>query len=272
VDAAKPVSEVLFESYLSSLGLPWEYEPEFDGKRPDYLLSSAAGPFVVEVEELVDPDPLPSGGYSPTDAVREALRRGKKQLRGCKHLPTGIVVFSESFYRGVTPETAASAAFGPGFQDARRHDLIDPSAPAFRFPSRYACPPSVPKLANPFLSRTDNKSLSAVIVLARYALNDFHLAVWRELAARQARGEQIAPGASLAVAAELQHSVPLTYRYENTIRVVVLENPHANLAFPDVFRGPFDQRWTWEDGWCTPTWIGATAHECYASGVPFHLL
>ena len=71
---------------------------------------------------------------------------------------------------------------------------------------------------------------------------------------------------------ELQHSAPLTYRYENTIRVVVLENPHANISFPDVFRGPFDQRWTWQDGWCTPTWIGAAAQECLASGVPYHLL
>jgi hypothetical protein len=39
--------------------------------------------------------------------------------------------------------------------------------PPSRYPSRHECPTNVPKLANPFLSRTDNKSLSAVIVLMR---------------------------------------------------------------------------------------------------------
>ena len=30
--SAKPVSERLFESYLSSLGMSWEYEPELAGR------------------------------------------------------------------------------------------------------------------------------------------------------------------------------------------------------------------------------------------------
>jgi hypothetical protein len=262
----------LFESYLSSFGFSWEYEPLLGGKRPDYLISHAGRQFVVEVEELRDPDPLPVGGHYPTTAVREALHRARKQLRGCKHLPTGVVVFSDSVFRSTTVQTVASAAFGPGFQDARRHDRVEVYAPALRFPSRHECPTGVPQLANPYLSRTDNKSVSAVLVLMRYALNEFQLAVWRELLARQVRGEVLPPGASLSVASELQSAVPLTYRFANTIRVVVLENPHANIRFPDVFRGPFDQRWTWQDDWCMPTWIGETAEACFASGVPFSLL
>jgi hypothetical protein len=153
----------------------------------------------VEVEELAHPDPLPSGGYSPTDAIRAALGRGKKQLRGWKHLSTGIVLYSDSMYRSVTPETVAAAAFGPGFQSARRHDRVEVYAPAFRSPSRHECPTVVSKLANPFLSRTDNRSVSAVLVLMRYALDEFQLAVWRELADRQAQGEELRPGASLEV-------------------------------------------------------------------------
>jgi hypothetical protein len=268
----KPVSEQLFESHLLSLGLPFHYEPTFGGKRPDYLVHYGRGEFVVEVEELRDPAPLPIGGYSPTTAVREALRRARNQLRGCKHLPSGIVVYSDSILRGVTPETVASAAFGPGFVDARRHDRTEAYPPALRFPSRHECPTNVGKLANPFLSRTDNTSVSAVLVLMRYALNEFQLAVWRELADRQAKGEILEPGASLEVMARLQHTVPVTYRFKDTIRVVVLENPHAAIQFPDAFRGPFDQRWTWQDEWCTPTWIGETAERCLASGVPFDFL
>jgi hypothetical protein len=252
--------------------MSWQYEPVFAGKRPDYLIDHSGGQFVVEVEELGDPVPLPKQGFSPTDAVRATLGRGKKQLRGCKHLPCGIVLYSESIFRSVAPETVAAAAFGPGYQNARRYDRVEVYAPAFRFPSRQECPTNLSKLANPFLSRTDNKSLSAVLVLMRYALNEFQLAVWRELAARQERGEHLPPGASLSVIAEPQHTTPVTYRFEDTVRVVVLENPHANIPLPHAFRGPFDQRWTWHNGWCTPTWIGETAKQCYADGVPFDLL
>jgi hypothetical protein len=271
--AGRPVAEELFESYLSSQELRWEYEREFGGKCPDYLVRHAGGEFVVEVEELRRPDPLPAGGFSPTDAIREALRRARNQLRGCKHLPTGILVYSEDFYRSVTPETVASAAFGPGFQDARRHDVVEPFAPALRFPGKYECPPGVPKLANPFLSRTDNTSISAVMVLMRYRLDEFQVAVWRELLSRQTSGEVLRPGASMDVMARLQHTTPVTYRFEGTIRVVVIENPHARIPFPrDVFRGPFDQRWTWQGEWCQPTWIGDTAARCFQEGVPFDLL
>jgi hypothetical protein len=90
-------------------------------------------------------------------------------------------------------------------------------------------------------------------VLTRYALNEFQLALWRELADRQARGEFLRPGASFDVVAQLQHTFPVTYRFEQTIRLVVIENPHAAIPFPHVFQGPFDQRWTWKDGWCMPT-------------------
>lgn len=267
------VSEDLFASYLSSRGLAWEYEPDFAGKRPDYLVHASGGDFVVEVEELRRPDRLPTAGFSPTGAVREALRRARNQLRGCKHLPSGIVVYSEDLYRSVTPATVAAAAFGPVFQDARRNDVVEPFAPAFRFPSKNECTTLPPKLANPFLSRTDNTSISAVIALMRYRLDEFQVAVWHDLLSRQANGEILDPGASIDASARLQDSVPLTYRFDGTIRVVVIENRHARIPFPeDVFRGPFDQRWTWQDEWLTPTWIGAVAAQFFKEGVPFALL
>lgn len=148
------------------------------------------------------------------------MRRARKQLRGCKHLATGVLLYSEAIYRTVTPVTVASAAFGPGYQDARRYDRIEPWSPALRFPSRRECSSSPARLRNPFLSSTDNRSVSAVIVLERYRLSEFQLKVWKELFARQTRGQPVQPGASMTVAAELQHTVPQTYRFEGTIRVV----------------------------------------------------
>src|SRR5271169_5709250 len=65
--------------------------------------------------------------------LRYEKRRARNQLRGCKYLPSGIVVYSDSMWQSVTPETVASAAFGPGFVDARRHDRVEVYTPAFRF-------------------------------------------------------------------------------------------------------------------------------------------
>jgi len=209
----RSVAEQLFESYLGSQGLGWDYEPELGGRHPDYLVRYPGGTFAIEVEELQAPDALPTTGYDPATAIRDALRRARNQLRGCKHMPTGIVLYSEAAHRSVTPVTVASAALGPGYQDARRYDQVETRSPALRFPGKYECPVDAPKLANPFLSRTANRTVSAVMVLMRYRLSDFDLALWRELLDRQARGEVLRPGASLDVAAQLQH-VPRTYQWE----------------------------------------------------------
>jgi hypothetical protein len=268
----RSTAERLFESYLSGQGLPWEYEPLFGQWRPDYLIHAASADCVVEVEELRQPDPLPSGGYAPDRAVREALRRGHKQVRGCKHLPAGILIYSESVFRSVTGISVAAAAFGPGYQNALPYDRVGAAAPALRFLTRRECG-VYQHLANPFLSRTDNRSISAVMLLTHYRLDMFELAVWQELLRRQERGEQIPPGANIKVAADLEGRAPRTFEFEGTRRVVLIENPYARIPFPhDVFQGPFDQRWTWKEGWCTPTWIGRSATKCRDAGVPFGLL
>ena len=248
----RPISEQLFESYLDSQDLRWEYEPDFGSKRPDYLLTDSAGQCVVEVEELLCPNPVPTVGYSPVDAIRQAMRRGRKQLKGCKHLPASIALYSEAPYRSVTPVNVACAAFGPGYRDLRNYQKIEPWSPALRFSRRSELPSHLKRLANAFLSPTANRTVSAVIVVMRYQLSDFWLAVWKRLYERQMAGETLPPAASLAVAAELRDSVPRTFRFEGTIRTVILENPHCRIPFSHVFQGPFDQRWGWNGEWCLP--------------------
>jgi hypothetical protein len=266
------VSEQLFEAHLRSLLLEWDYEPGFGLKHPDYLLHHSGG-CVIEVEELQNPDPLPTTGFSPVPAIRDALRRARNQLRGCKHLPTGVVLYSESFYRTVSPITVASAAFGPGYQDLHDHRFVHPNPPVLRFLKPRELPAHLSELADPFMSSTANRSISAVIVLMRYCLSDFQLAVWQRLHARQIAGEQLPPGESSVVAAEFQGITPQTFRFEGTVRTVVIENPHARIPFPkNLFCGPFDQRWTWRGNHCAPSHVGEKAAELYKSGVPFHLI
>ena len=218
--------------------------------------------------QLRNPDPLPTDGFYPTAAIRDVLRRGRKQLRGCKHLPTAILVFSDSMFRSVTTVSVAAAAFGPGYQQGRSYDPLSNVPQALRFPSKHECPGDHPELAHPFLLRTHNRSISAIMVLSRCFLDELQLVGWQ---AGRARGEQLSQEEHVQLASRRQDPKRNTCRPTAT-RVVVVENRHANIPFPDLFRGPFDQRWTWQEDWVTATWIGTGATQCLADGVPFDLL
>src|SRR5258708_38807083 len=75
-------AEQLFESYLQTQELDWEYEPEFDGKHPDYLVSYSGGQCVLEVESLIDPNPRPKSGFLPNTADTGSGARSPPSI-GC---------------------------------------------------------------------------------------------------------------------------------------------------------------------------------------------
>jgi hypothetical protein len=61
--------------------------------------------------------------------------------------------------------------------------------------------------------------------------------------------------------------------YQGTIRTVVLENPYARMPFPpDLFMGPFDQRWHQESGHFRVCFMGSELMRLKQSGVPFAYL
>jgi hypothetical protein len=93
------------------------------------------------------------------------------------------------------------------------------------------------------LSLDRNTTISAVIILQHWHVNELWVSVQNELLERQARGEKLFPGASCQLLAERQdESIQITHA--GTIRCVVLENPYARMRFPhDLCNGSFDQRW-----------------------------
>ena len=66
----KTESESVFERYLQAQGLKWMPIPTSDQKQPDYKVEHNAMICVFEVKEFDDPDPKPSGGYSPCPPIR----------------------------------------------------------------------------------------------------------------------------------------------------------------------------------------------------------
>jgi len=215
--------EELFERYLHSQELHWEYESLPGQKRPDYVIQHHTGRCIFEVKDFDDPKPRPTDGYDPSPPIQRKMRRAREQFEEYKDHCCSVVLYSGSIYRAIYPSAVLCAAFGPGSrQSYESGGKLDPTPPRFRFPAPGELPPDLQSLANPVLSAASNRSISSIIVLLNYALSELHLEVWRRLYLRQQAGEVLSPGESLRLLSELGETVPNTWRYEGTLRVAVL--------------------------------------------------
>jgi hypothetical protein len=106
------------------------------------------------------------------------------------------------------------------------------------------------------LTKDSNTTISAIIILQHYSINELWVSVMNRLLDRQANGAKLPPGASLQLLADLR-SDPVEITHPDTVRCVVLENPHARFALPThLFAGAFDQRWGQDGDEYTMLWTG----------------
>jgi len=244
-------------------------------KKPDYLIQSAAGPCIIEVKEIEDPDPKPVHSFDPAKPVREKINFAKRQFREYKQFPCALAISSESPFGPYEPSIVLSAAFGPGYQQAGRdYRRIDPKPPYYRFLPKSRLPKDKHFLANAALSKAANRTFSAIILLTRYQLSELPLEAWRRTYVEQESGQPVNTQNYFRHLQELYPTLGGQSRFSGTIRAIVIENRHCRIPFPeDLFRGPFDQRWTWwNDEWCGPGWVGETSYGLYQQGVPFHMI
>jgi len=269
----KSRAESVFEEYLHRQGISWEYEATRGQKKPDYLIPHARGKCIVEVKQIHDPDPRPTDGFSPDKPVRLKIGRARKQFREYKELPCGLAIYSESIFGPYEPSTLLAAAFGPGYQEGGRdYSRLDPKPTFYRFLKRSELPKDKQFLADALLSPAANTTFSAIILMTRFRIREVDLAIWKRRYSQQQSGEPMENQFDLLT--ELGEALGQSMRVEETIRVITIENCHSRLPFPDdLFRGRFDQRWGWNDGWCGPVWIGSMLSELYEKeGVPFYML
>jgi hypothetical protein len=254
--------------------MTWEYETLPGLKKPDYVILCASGKCVVEVKEIEDPDPRPIEDFEPDRPVRAKIRRARKQLGEYKDLPCSLAIYSESMFGPYEPSIMLAAAFGPGYQQTGRdYSRIDPKPSFYRFLKQSELPEDKHFLADALLSPAANRTFSALIMLTRYEVNELHLEVWKRQYVQQEAGHEIHPDDQFRLLNELAPALGQSRRFAGTTRVIVIENRHRRVPFPqDLFRGPFDQRWGWTDDWCGPTWIGKKLKALYEEGVPFHML
>jgi len=267
----------IFEDYLDGQRIPWKPVPVGDERTPDYRLAAGMTEAICEVKTIVGRGSLTSGGYDPCRTIVRKIRKARPQLNAAENEPRCLLLHSQSVYDSLEPGIVAAAAFGPGYRDCRHdYSVVDGRPPALRFSRKKELPERLWHLANAALSPVCNTAISAILILSDYALCDRTLAVWLQLAHRQAGGEVIMPGESMRVLVEQHGTLPNTQQFAGTVRVMVLENPHTPAArrFPeDLFRGPFDQRWSaYSEELYGPVWVGSTLQSLYDDGVPFQML
>lgn len=120
VETERTNAEIVFERYLSQRELRFKHEAVAGRKKPDYLIHGPSGDCIIEVKQIEDPDPRPSGGFNPDRPVRAKIRSARRQLGEYKELPCSLAVYSESIFGPDDPVIMLSAAFGPLSTDRPR--------------------------------------------------------------------------------------------------------------------------------------------------------
>ena len=253
-DGAKTESEVLFESYVSSRRVgPFEYEKQFAGtsRRPDYTLTWGDQPVLFDLKEFhATPEDFRSGfgAYDPYGPIREKLDAGREKFKGLKEYPCAVVLYNREkplvhlgwqyVYGAMLGNLAFSVpivrpGFGVPLDDSQITTQFGPGGKMHR-----------ERGGVPFAAQ--NTTLSAVLVLQ-------HLPVGRRRFTGHVREIEAQQGRKLALeehlrlmeqAAGTERDVSLMQ-----LRVVVHENPYARVPIPpDIFTGPYDERYGPSEG------------------------
>ena len=228
-------SEMLFERYLQERGIPYEREPVTPGKRkrPDYCVNSNGKSFRFEVKEFGEAQRTAPGSYDPLPPIREKIEDARKQFKEYKSDCCAVVLHAcKSPFRSFHPPFVMSAAFGDRVNIEQGSGAILPDRPLrIRFRGKAT------------LQNDLNTTISALIILQHFQVEERFVEVFAELAKRQKRGEEIGP---LDHAWLLQTGIGWSTRilHENSVRLIILENPYARIRFPSwLLNGPLDQRW-----------------------------
>lgn len=95
-EASRTRGEILFEQYLVSQSLPFEFEKEHAGKskRPDYTIDWKGQTVVFDVKDFDPPERLPTGfgAYDPYTPIREKIDQGRDKFKQYKEHCCALVL------------------------------------------------------------------------------------------------------------------------------------------------------------------------------------
>ncbi len=229
--ALRTKGEVLFEQYLESQRLPFEFEKEHAGKskRPDYTIEWEGQTVVFDVKDFDPPEKISMGfrQFDPYTPIREKINQGRDKFKQYKEHCCVLVLHNagQPFVSLEHPDIMLGAMYGDSgfiFPVDTSTGIGDASQLKQAFLGRG-------KMIRPNWSQSQNTTISAIITLVRIQPHFLRLLdLVRENPHRDNE-------------AEIRRRIPDFDPAFEVPRVIVWHNAVACTPFPtSLFRGAYD--------------------------------
>jgi hypothetical protein len=231
----RTISEELFERYLESQGLTFEFERPYEGRsrRPDYTVTIAGKDYLFEVKEFEPGDmPLGTSIYDPYPPIRAKIDAARKKFKEFEGFPCCLVLHNRgAFVMTERHQVMLGAMYGDmGFKipfDPSLGGMVGNAEVAFLGRG---------KMIRPHWKEPENRRISAILTLRHYPLGRRRLSRWWEGIRAQIRAGLIDRDAV---------PEPNFDFTEMGLGVIVWDNAYAEIPLPlDIFHGPYDERWS----------------------------
>lgn len=223
--------EILFERYLASQSLPFEFEKEHAGKsrRPDYTIEWKGQTIVFDVKDLDPPEKLSLGfqQFDPYTRIREKIEQGREKFKQYKELCCGLVLYNAG--HPLVSLERSDIMLGAMYGDSGFTFPVDMSTGVGDGSKMKQAFLGRGKMIRPKWSQPQNTTISAIITLVRIQPHFLYLLdLVREDPHRDNE-------------AEIRSRVP-NYDPELEVpRLIVWYNAVARIPFPtDLFCGAYD--------------------------------
>ncbi len=232
-ESVKTQGELLFERYLETQNLPFEFEKRHEGKskRPDYTLSWQERTIILDVKDFA-PKSLGAGygAYDPYPILREKIDQGRQKFREYKEFPCALVLYNSGNPLAMLhlPEIMLGSMYGDsGFEIPFNTStgIGDTSQLQPAFLGRG-------KMLRSNKHSPQNTTISALVTLS-VVRPHYQLFLEKALAEPSRHIEECE--------AELRSAIPDYDREREIPRVIVWHSAVARMEFPEnLFCGAYD--------------------------------
>jgi hypothetical protein len=226
--------EIIFEQYLATQHLPFEFEKGCAGKskRPDYSIEWNGQRVVFDVKDFDPPETVPTGmgAFDPYTRIREKIEQGRDKFKEYKECCCALVLYNlgDPLVMLDQPDIVLGSMYGDSgftFPIHTQTGVGDTSKTKSAFFGRG-------KMIRPNWSQPQNTTISAIITLSTIKPH-------YQLLVEMIRGDRTRGIAECE--AELRRTVPDFDLSREIPRVVVWHNAFTRIPFPDgLFCGPSD--------------------------------
>lgn len=233
-DGTRTAGEILFERYLESQALPFEFEKPHSGKtkRPDYTLTWRGQTIVFDVKDFDTPALRGFGAFDPYPRIREKIDQGRDKFKQYKEFCCGLVLFNAG--QGIVMLEEQDIMLGSMYGDSGFTFPFNPNTGIGDSNKMKQAFLSRGKMLRPKRNSPQNTTISAIITLGRLQPDYIRLLdMVHEPKCRDMNFSELED--------EARKQNPSHDSNKEVTRVIVWHNAVARVRFPDdLFCGPYD--------------------------------